>query len=244
MQTLCLPKEHSELTMKANILETFRSIQGEGAYIGVTQVFLRFFECNMHCSWCDTPHSIGDTTRRYDEFSIEEMVHITEQLWDNTCHSVSVTGGEPLLQAPFLKIFLPKLKEAGRSVHLETNGILPEALSDVIDDIDVVAMDLKLPSSTDEKEFWEEHVAFLKIAHQKEVFVKTVISSKTTQQDVLQAVDVVAAIDPNTLFILQPNFFDLRNGVVAYCQSFLPDCLKKLKNVRIIPQAHKLLKVR
>ena len=44
---------------KANILEVFQSIQGEGKYAGVKQVFVRFFECNMHCVWCDTPHSIG-----------------------------------------------------------------------------------------------------------------------------------------------------------------------------------------
>ena len=47
---------------KANISEIFQSIQGEGKYAGASQVFVRFFECNMHCAWCDTPHAIGDTS--------------------------------------------------------------------------------------------------------------------------------------------------------------------------------------
>ena len=48
--------------MNARILEIFKSTQGEGKYVGAWQIFVRFFECNMHCVWCDTPHSIGDTT--------------------------------------------------------------------------------------------------------------------------------------------------------------------------------------
>jgi len=230
--------------MKSKILETFRSIQGEGRYIGVTQVFLRFFECNMHCVWCDTPHSIGDTTRRYDEMTVDELVERTESLWTAVCHSVSVTGGEPLLQFDFLKEFLPRLRKKDIAIHLETNGILPEALKEVIDMVDVVAMDMKLPSSTQQKEYWQEHQDFLNIAKQKELFVKTVISKKTTSDDVYRSVDILAEIDPDVLFTLQPNYFDLRDGVVKHCEMMLPYCLSKLNDVRIIPQTHKLLKVR
>src|SRR3989338_5752935 len=108
--------------MKANILEIFRSIQGEGKYAGVKQVFVRFFECNMHCVWCDTPHSIGDGARHFERCSLDAMVDQISRLW-NRCHSVSLTGWEPLVQKDFIKALIPRLKAAGMPVYLETNGI-------------------------------------------------------------------------------------------------------------------------
>lgn len=229
--------------MKANISEIFRSVQGEGKYAGVQQVFVRFFECNMRCSWCDTPHSIGDTTRHYNEYSLDELWEEIQGCWDN-CHSVSLTGGEPLVQKDVIKELLPKFKKAGMPVYLETNGILPEALSEVIDDVDVVAMDLKLPSSTKDRSFWEEHKEFLKIARRKDVFIKAVISSDTDKDDVERSMDLVAQVDPGIIFILQPNYFDRHNGVMNKCLTYQENSAGRLNDVRIIPQMHKIMKIR
>jgi 7-carboxy-7-deazaguanine synthase len=229
--------------MKARILEIFKSTQGEGQYVGAWQVFVRFFECNMHCVWCDTPHSIGDTTRHYKEYSLDELTAEIRKLWDR-CHSVSLTGGEPLMQAEFINTLTPVLRSLHMPVYLETNGTLPKELAQVIDGVDTIAMDIKLPSSTECQPFWQEHEEFLKIARGKEVFIKAVISEKTTRDDVQRAADLVSRIAPDTLFILQPNYFDMKNGIVAKCVDFQNDCLKALPNVRIIPQIHKFLKVR
>jgi 7-carboxy-7-deazaguanine synthase len=231
------------MTLKANILEMFQSIQGEGKYVGARQVFVRFFECNMHCVWCDTPHSIGDTTRRYKEYTLDELNHAINDL-SGGCHSVSLTGGEPLLQTPFIKSLLPLLKQKSLLSYLETNGIFHEELKTIIDDIDIVAMDIKLPSSTKEKPFWHEHAEFLKVARTKDAFIKTVVSSDTTKEDVDRAVELVADVDPDILFILQPNTYDMQNGVVKKCVAFQEDCLKKLKHVRVMPQMHKFMKLR
>ena len=40
---------------KAKIKEIFASIQGEGPYVGVKQLFIRFCACNLNCDYCDTP---------------------------------------------------------------------------------------------------------------------------------------------------------------------------------------------
>ena len=229
--------------MNARILEIFHSTQGEGKYLGVPQVFVRFFECNMHCVWCDTPHSIGDTTRHYKEFSLDNLVHEIKGLWGQS-HSVSLTGGEPLLQADFINTLTPVLRSLRMPVYLETNGVLPKELAQVIDGVDTIAMDLKLPSSTQCKAYWHEHEEFLKIARKKDVFIKVVISNATTNEDVLRAADMVSRIAPDVLFILQPNYFDMKDGVVAKCVEFQNYCQKYLSNVRIIPQIHKFLKVR
>ena len=229
--------------MKAKVLDIFRSIQGEGKYAGIVQVFVRFFECNMHCVWCDTPNSIGDTTRNYTEISKEQMMEQIKLLWKKD-HSLSLTGGEPLLHKDFIKSMLPLLKKENILSYLETNGTLPQELNEIIDGIDIIAMDLKLQSSTKTREYWDEHEEFLKIASKKDVFVKIVISSQTIKEDVKKAVDLVASLDKNLLFILQPNYFDMNNGVVQKCVDFQEDCRKVLKNVRIIPQMHKMMRVK
>lgn len=42
------------MTNKTKIREIFTSIQGEGLYIGVKQLFIRFCGCNLKCDYCDT----------------------------------------------------------------------------------------------------------------------------------------------------------------------------------------------
>jgi len=230
----------------AKVSEIFSSIQGEGKYAGVKQVFVRFFECNIHCVWCDTPASIGDTSRHYQQLSLEEVFTQILQLWDQS-HSVTLTGGEPLLQKDFIKCLLPKLKARQMPVYLETSGILYQELAELMDCIDIVAMDIKLPSSTKIQPFWDQHEAFLKTAcrqRQADVFLKTVISSDTEKNDIERAVDLVAKINPGLVFILQPNTYELKNGAVGKCLEFQDYCLRYLPNARIMPQMHKFMKLR
>ena len=229
--------------MNAKILEIFRSIQGEGPYAGASQVFVRLFECNMHCVWCDTPASIGDGKREYKELSLEDTLSQVNALYDNA-HSVSITGGEPLLQKDFLQKFCHALRREGKKVYLDTNGTLPDALAATIKDIDIIAMDIKLPSSTQQKSFWGEHKEFLKIARRREVFIKAVISLNTKSEDVLKAAKLVAAVDPQILFILQPNYLDMKKGIIEECLGHQKTCAKILKDVRILPQVHKFMKIR
>jgi len=229
--------------MNAKILEIFHSIQGEGKYVGAPQVFVRFFECNMHCVWCDTPGSIGDGRREYKEMGLEETLKQVNDIYDNA-HSVSITGGEPLLQADFLKSFCHALRREGKKTYLDSNGTLPDALQEIIKDIDVIAMDIKLPSSTQQKPFWAEHKEFLKIAARKEVFIKVVTSLNTKEEEVLKAAKLVAAVDPGILFIIQPNYLDMKKGIIEQCLGHQKSCAKILKDVRILPQVHKFMKLR
>lgn len=229
--------------MKANILETFHSIQGEGKYAGVSQVFLRFFECNMHCVWCDTPHSIGDTTRRYKEYSSEELLDETKRLWNNS-HSVSVTGGEPLIQVDFLREFLPRLKDENMPVYLETNGVYPEALVQLIDDVDIIAMDIKLPSSTQCQPFWDEHQSFIEVGQAKDLFIKTVVTLDTSIKEVRRAAELTANVNASIPFYIQPNFFEMKEGVMDVCLTMQEEVQKYLKDVRVLGQTHKFMKLR
>jgi pyruvate-formate lyase-activating enzyme len=59
--------------------------------------------------------------------------------------AVSVTGGEPLEQVAFVEGILLELKGAYK-ILLETNGTLAEPFKRVKDLVDIVSMDIKLPS--------------------------------------------------------------------------------------------------
>jgi organic radical activating enzyme len=228
---------------EAKIAEVFPSIQGEGPYVGAQQVFVRFYGCNIRCEWCDTPEAIGNPPGPFCEVTVDELWREVSGLWEG-CHSVSLTGGEPLVQTDFIKELLPRLKSAWVTSYLETNGICYNELADIIADVDIIAMDLKLPSSTKCRSFWSEHAEFLRVARKKEVFTKTVITSDTEREDVLRSIDLVADADPDILYVLQPNCFDDPRPVMQKCLEYQKDCARRLKNVRIIPQVHKYLKLR
>ena len=59
-----------------------------------------------------------------------------------------------------------------------------------------------------------------------------------------KAAKLVASIDPKILFILQPNYLDLKKGVIEQCVGYQNACSKILKDVRVLPQVHKFMKIR
>lgn len=217
--------------MRAKIAGTFEGIQGEGIYTGIKQVFIRFYGCNLSCKFCDT------RLNSYREFDLGELLKRIRS-FDINYHSISLTGGEPLLQSDFLVKFLPKLK---KKLYLETNGTLPEKLNQIIDQIDIVAVDIKIPSSTGLKDFWNEHIKFLEIASKKEVFIKAVVCKSTKLEDIKKTIKLVADFNKDIPFILQPNSFEMEKGLIKRLIYFQNLCCHYLSYVRIIPQMHKFL---
>ena len=163
-------------------------------------------------------------------------------------HSVSITGGEPLLHIEFLKDFLPKLKRAGFSTYLETNGTLPENLKAVIKYCDIVSMDFKFASECG-KSFWKEHKEFLKIAlergqkQKRGVFVKCVITNKTAPDEILQSVKTIKSVSKNIHLILQPSLGKNRPAL-QNLHLFYGMVSKHLPNVCLMAQLHKICKIR
>jgi len=161
--------------MKAKIAEIFKSIQGEGLYVGCLQTFIRFYGCNLHCAYCDTPLT------HYTEYTAEELF---EKLLVYKIPFVSLTGGEPLLQTAFLREFLPRAKKREFRVFLETNGTLPVQLKKIITWIDIISCDIKLKSSTKERALWGVHEKFFSVSRKKELFFKAVITPHTEFGDI------------------------------------------------------------
>ena len=185
--------------MQAKISEIFVSYQGEGTFMGSRQAFVRFYGCNLRCAYCDT------VQESYKSFTKEALLGKILDLEDGY-NELVLTGGEPLLYADFLSEFLPLFKKSSRKkIYLETNGTLPLEMSKVADMVDIVAMDMKLPSSTGMKDdVWIAHSEFLKKCAGKEILVKAVITDNTTMEDIKRMAGVLKAYGKEVSVILQP----------------------------------------
>lgn len=241
--------------MEAKIGEVFSSVQGEGLYSGARQLFIRFLGCNLKCRYCDTPHinipycRIEQTpgTKKFTHIknpvSKTDLLNIVKLYNLSSYHSISLTGGEPLLHSDFLLEFIPNLPATRFGIYLETNGTLVEGLRKIINLVDIVAMDIKLPSVTGMAPMWEKHLKFLKTAAYKETFVKCVFGAQSTAKEILKAVELIKTIDRNIPLVLQPVTPQRRVEPAAAKQmlSLQMLALKELRDVRIIPQTHKII---
>jgi len=223
--------------MKGRIAEIFLSIQGEGLYVGEKQVFVRLAGCNLDCGYCDT--------KIYSFREYEPLALLGElSCYRDNYQSVTFTGGEPLVQKDFLKEILALTRQSGFKNYLETNGTLAEALEEVIDNVDIVAMDFKFPSSAGSSAYWPQHRKFLKIASLKEVFIKAVICASTLESDLREAIGVIKEVSPGVVLVLQPDsnadYFDIEEKI----NRFKYICISENIAVCIIPQIHKLVGVK
>lgn len=223
------------MTKKTFIKEIFSSIQGEGPYIGFEQLFIRFSKCNLKCAYCDTDF-VSDL-KEYTPQQLENEVRSYK-----TIHSISLTGGEPLLDVDFLKEFLPLVD---KKIYLETNGTLHKELSEIIDLVDIISMDIKLNSTSNNGDLFDAHKKFIDVAikNNKELFVKIVFDENITDEEIKKSIELVK--NTHLQIILQPkmdgDILNLSNEII---NNVFEKFTKQYSNVRLIPQVHKFLKVR
>lgn len=138
------------------LIEKFVSINGEAAHAGELAVFLRFTGCNLQCSYCDTAWA-NQPDAPYTVYTEQE---ICDYVRDSGVKNVTITGGEPLLQAQ-LPVLLEALHALGVRVEIETNGSLPIAALAQMPWRPVLTLDYKLPSSGMENAMLTENYAHL-----------------------------------------------------------------------------------
>lgn len=242
------------------VSEVFSAIQGEGAFVGTRQVFLRLSGCNIRCDYCDQPEALEkragpcriertpghrDWVQTNSPIPLGAVASAVDRLWRSlTHHSVSVTGGEPLFQAQRLASLLPDLRQRSHRISLETNGTLPTKLEKVIDLVDFVSMDVKLDSVDHQGVDLDVQRRFLHIASRKHAFVKIVIGATTSVAEFERAVRMVDEESSDVEIFLQP---------VTPCGSVTaaptPDQVLDLQSraltlhplVRVVPQTHKAI---
>ncbi len=257
---------HQNRNFTASLIEVFSAIQGEGLNVGSRQIFIRFALCDLRCHFCDSAHTWSvppvcfveqtpgqrDFEKHNNPVTLVSLKQWVEQQNQPGLHdSLSLTGGEPLLQAPFLREFLPQLKQSIQlPVYLETGGHRPEQLAMILPYLDLVGMDLKLPSVSGEQK-WQSHTLFLQncLNGSVKVFVKLIVSQQTDHLELEKAAKLVAAIDPEIPLFLQPvtpiTCQSTAKTIVAPTpeQVLMWQALMKqwLCLVRVVPQTHKMI---
>lgn len=215
------------------VSELFTSIQGEGPYVGYKQIFIRLCGCNLNCAYCDTDFGIQNS----HDYTIDELINYCKL--NNDVHSVSLTGGEPLLHTDFIKEFSKYCK---LPIYLETNGTLYKQLADIIDCVSYISADIKIPSCTKNLPMWDDHEKFFDIASGKILFAKVVFNNEFNSIEIDKVTNLCKKYDIE--LILQPQ---MKSGALNVTSTeilkYLDLCLNKYKKVRLIPQVHKFLNI-
>lgn len=100
------------------VMETFYTVQGEGAYAGAPAYFIRLAGCDVGCVWCDVKESWDA-----DKHPIQSVESLTEAVANSGSAICVITGGEPTLHN--LAELTEALRSRGIRTHLETSGTQP-----------------------------------------------------------------------------------------------------------------------
>lgn len=98
--------------------------------------------CNLTCPFCHNP-SLVLSPQDHPDYPFEVLLHeIAERR--SFIDGVVISGGEPTLD-PDLPQFLRAVKRLGLLVKLDTNGLAPEVLADLLSEklLDYIALDVK-----------------------------------------------------------------------------------------------------
>jgi pyruvate formate lyase activating enzyme len=101
--------------------------------------------CPLRCQYCQNP----DTWRLRDGriTAIDEImsrIHRFRALFDATGGGLTISGGEPLMQAAFVQRVFRRCRDEGIRTALDTSGYLGRHASDeLLDTTDLVLLDVK-----------------------------------------------------------------------------------------------------
>jgi 7-carboxy-7-deazaguanine synthase len=206
-----------DVTYKVN--EVFSSVQGEGVFVGMPMNFIRFCKCNLSCRWCDTAYTEG----------AELSCAVILKKLDKKVIWVSLTGGEPMMEKDLLYI-ISELKGMGFKVLLETNGSLYD--KKIFSSCDHISLDLKAPSSGNCVH--SEDALRYCLTHSGRSQIKVVVQNPSDMR-FFAKMHSFGVDYPN--WIIQPEWS--RINEIDYSR-----IVTKFPAVRVIPQMHKVIKVR
>ena len=246
----------------------FSSVQGEGPHVGHATLFVRFSECDLRCRWCDSPNTwlpspagrleiargSGEFREVENPLPLAAVIEAAEALELAAHRFVSLTGGEPLLQPRAAAELARALRARGPRVPLETHGQAVDALALVVADVDVVSMDWKLGSDVrragrsarePEESFHAVHERFLGVARRApEVVVKVVVTPRSRDEELDAMAEAVARVAPEAIVVVQPvtPFGPVKRAPDARrLLAITARLARRLPDVRLIPQTHKLI---
>lgn len=124
--------------IKLNIQPTYSSLD----YPGKMSLVLFTPGCDLRCKYCHNPQLLkNEHLTKWDIEEIEDEIDKNIDFIDG----IVLSGGEPLLHLDVIKNFIKKAKNADLLVKLDTNGLHPNEINEIINSLDYVAMDIKAP---------------------------------------------------------------------------------------------------
>lgn len=158
------------------IIEIYKSLQGESSTAGLPCIFVRLAGCNLRCAWCDSEYTYTGGKKMTAEEVLAEVGRLA-----TSGELVEITGGEPMLHERELVPLMEQLLEEGYDVMLETSGErplggVPKAVKKIVD--------VKCPGSGEGNSFRPENLGCLT----KHDEVKFVLSNR---EDYLFARDFI-----------------------------------------------------
>lgn len=125
---------------KVHSIESFGAVDGPGIR------FVLFLQgCNLKCKYC---HNRDTWDMRLGSYKSLDEVYDKIMRYKNYIYpdgGVTITGGEPLLQAPFLIELFTKLKEENIHTCIDTSGmvVITEEIKKLLSLTDLVLLDIK-----------------------------------------------------------------------------------------------------
>jgi len=255
---------------KRYITELFSSFQGEGPHAGRRQIFIRFAGCTLSCIYCDTSYARDPKPRFCTVFgseasskkrSIENplpstlVIDFVKALITQDLHSISYTGGEPLLSASFVKEIAIEAKSLHLKNFIETNGYSASAFASIADYFDFASIDIKLRkhravAENDYDNLYRNAMDCIKISAEKglETIVKVVVLKNTSVKEIETICSDLA--DFNVKFVLQPvtvppqlQSADIVPGIEELF-ALSETAGRFLQDVMVLPQVHKIMRIR
>ena len=122
------------------------SVESLGTYDG-PGVRLVFFTqgCNFKCKYCANPDTI-DKTGESRLFNYEELMNLarSQRPFFGKSGGITMSGGEPLMQAKAIAPFFRMLQEEGFNTCIDTNGsYITEDVKELLEYTDLVLLDIK-----------------------------------------------------------------------------------------------------
>lgn len=104
---------------------------------------LFFSGCNLRCPYCHNKDIVYNKLPQINAAEISSYLEKRKKLIDG----IVITGGEPTLHNNLRPLIL-HLKDMGYQIKVDTNGLQPEVISSILDDINYLAIDVKTSPSS------------------------------------------------------------------------------------------------
>ena len=154
---------------KINAFQTLGTLDGPGVR------FIVFLQgCNLKCGCCHNPETQcpAGGTEYTPEQILEKVVRYREYFGEKG--GITVSGGEPLLQADFVKELFVLCHKNGINTCLDTSGsILNESVFELLAHTDYILLDIKYTTDEMYKKYvgcaMNRPLEFLKAANEKNI---------------------------------------------------------------------------